>query len=472
MPERNHSTSSGANPTTISIPELRAAFDGRLIGPGDPGYDEARTVFPGEIDRYPAAIVRVKDATDVSRVVSLARETGLELAVKSGGHSGAGHSTTDGGILLDLSDMKALEIDVEGRTAWAETGLTAGEYTAAVGAHGLATGFGDTGSVGIGGITLGGGVGFLVRKHGLTIDDLLAAEVVTADGELLRADAQTHPDLFWAIRGGGGNFGVATRFNFRLHKVDAIVGGMLLLPATPDIIASFVAEAEAAPEELSAIANVMTAPPMPFVPREMHGELVIMALLVYAGEVDEGERAVAPFRTLAEPIADMVKPMSYSEMYPPEEGDYHPTAAARTMFLDTVDRDVAQTIVEYLRASDAMMRVTQIRVLGGAMARVPAEATAFAHRSSRIMANLAAFYEGPEDRAAREAWVTNFAAALEQGDGAYVNFLGEEGEARVRAAYPGPTWERLEEIKGRYDPTNLFRLNQNIPPATAQDAAS
>jgi hypothetical protein len=473
MTERNRSTSSGANPTTFSISELRATFKGRVIGPDDAGYDEARRAFPGDIDCYPAAIVRVEDAADVSRVVSLARETGLELAVKSGGHSGAGHSTTDGGILLDLSEMKNLEIDVEGRTAWAETGLTAGEYTAAVGAHGLATGFGDTGSVGIGGITLGGGVGFLVRKHGLTIDDLLAAEVVTADGELLRVDAETHPDLFWAIRGGGGNFGVATRFKFRLHEVDSIVGGMLLLPATPGVIASFVEEAEAAPEELSAIANVMAAPPMPFLPPEWHGELVVMALMAYAGDVDEGERAIAPLRALAEPIADMVKPMSYPEMYPPEEGDYHPTAAARTLFMDTVDRDVAETIVEYLRASDAMMRVAQLRVLGGAMARVPDEATAFAHRSSRIMVNVAAFYEGPEDRPRREAWVADFAAALEQGDaGAYVNFLGDEGEERVRAAYPGSTWERLVEIKGRYDPTNLFRLNQNIPPASRQDAAS
>jgi FAD/FMN-containing dehydrogenase len=473
MAEQNHSTSSGAGPTNFSIPELRAILNGQVITPGEAGYDEARRAFPGDIDRRPATIIRVKDATDVSRVVSLARESGLELAVKSGGHSGAGHSTTDGGILLDLSEMKNLEIDVEGRTAWAETGLTAGEYTAAVGAHGLATGFGDTGSVGIGGITLGGGVGFLARKYGLTIDDLLAAEVVTADGELLRVDAETHPDLFWAIRGGGGNFGVATRFKFRLHEVDTIVGGMLLLPATPEVIASFVAEAEAAPEELSAIANVMAAPPMPFVPPEMYGELVIMALMVYAGDVDEGERAVAPFRALAEPIADMVKPMSYPEMYPPEEGDYHPTAAARTLFVDTIDRDVAETIVEYLRASDAMMRVAQLRVLGGAMARVPAEATAFAHRSSRIMVNVAAFYDGSEDRPRREEWVTDFAAALKGGDGgAYVNFLGDEGEERVRAAYPGSTWERLVEIKGRYDPTNLFRLNQNIPPARAQDAAS
>jgi FAD/FMN-containing dehydrogenase len=473
MANQTRSQSPDNNPTRSSIAQLRATLNGRVIRPDDPGYDEARTVFYGGIDRYPAAIVRVKDALDVSRVVTLARESNLELAVRSGGHSGAGHGTTEGGIVLDLAGMKNLEIDVEGRTAWAETGLTAGEYTAAVGAHGLATGFGDTGSVGIGGITLGGGVGFLVRKHGLTIDDLLAAEVVTADGELLHVDAETHPDLFWAIRGGGGNFGVATRFKFRLHEVDTIVGGMLILPATPEVIASFVAEAEAAPEELSAIANIMVAPPMPFLPDEGHGELVIMALMAYAGEVDKGERAIAPFRALAEPIADMVRPMSYPEMYPPEEGDYHPTAAARTLFMDAVDRDVAQTIVEYLQASDAPMRVAQIRVLGGAMARVPVDATAFAHRSSRIMANVAAFYEGPDDRARREAWVTDFAAALVRSDGgAYVNFLVDEGEERVRAAYPGSTWERLVEIKGRYDPTNLFRLNQNIPPASKEHAAS
>src|SRR3712207_1369038 len=205
--------------------------------------------------------------------------------------------------------------------------------------------------------TLGGGIGYLVRKHGLTIDDLLAAEVVAADGELLRVDAETHPDLFWAIRGGGGNFGVATRFKFRLHEVDEIVGGMLILPATPDTIASFIAEAEAAPDELSTIANVMTAPPMPFVPSEHHGRLVIMAMLAYAGEVEAGERAIAPIRALAEPIADMVKPMRYPEIYPPEEEDYHPLASGRTMFLDAVDRSTAQTIVDHLQASSAQMAV-------------------------------------------------------------------------------------------------------------------
>jgi FAD/FMN-containing dehydrogenase len=438
-----------------------------VITPDDAEYDAARTVFYGGFDRRPIVIVRAADADDVSRVVSLARETGLELAIRSGGHSLAGHSVSDGGIVLDLSGMRALHIDAKRRTAWAETGLTAGEYTAAVGAHGLATGFGDAGSVGIGGITLGGGVGFLVRKHGLTIDDLLAAEVVTADGQLVRADAETHPDLFWAIRGGGGNFGVATRFQFRLHEADRIVGGMLLLPATPEVIAAFVAEAEAAPEELSTIANVMPAPPMPFLPAGHHGKLIVLALMAYAGEAEAGQRVLAPFRALATPITDMVRPMRYPELYPPEAGDYHPTAVARTMFVDTIDRDAAEAIVEHLQASDATVRVAQLRVLGGAMARVPVEATAFAHRRSRIMVNVAAFYGGPDDRARREAWVVGFAAALNQADsGAYVNFLGAEGEARVREAYPGATWDRLRAIKARYDPTNLFRLNQNIPPAS------
>ena len=466
MTKQNYSTSPQTGTTAVSIPRLRSILSGRVIAPDDAAYDEARTVFYGGIDRRPAAIVRAKDAMDVSHVVSLARENGLELAIRSGGHSTAGHGVSEGGLVLDLRDMKGLEIDVAGRNAWAETGLTAGEYTAAAGAHGLATGFGDTGSVGIGGITLGGGIGYLVRKHGLTIDDLISAEVVTADGELLHVDAGTHPDLFWAIRGGGGNFGVATRFEFRLHEVDEILGGMLILPATPDTIASFVNEAEAAPEELSTIANVMLAPPMPFLPAEVHGKLIIMAMLVYAGGVDEGERVIAPFRALAEPIADMVKPMRYPEIYPPNEGDHHPVASARTMFVDAIDRPVAQTMVEYLRASTAQMAAAEIRVLGGAMARVPAEATAFAHRGSRIMVNVAAMYERPDEATVHEPWVADFAAALRQGDGgAYVNFLGDEGEARVHAAYPGATWQRLAAVKGRYDPANLFHLNHNIPPS-------
>ncbi len=452
--------------TSRSLTRLGDDLEGRVILPGDPDYDDSRAVFYGGADPRPGIIAKVADAADVARVVGFARESGLELAVRSGGHSVVGCNVTEDGVLLDLSSMKALDIDLEGRTAWAETGLTAAEYTAAAGAHGLATGFGDTGSVGVGGITLGGGVGFLVRKYGLTIDDLLAAEIVTADGRVLHVDAENEPDLFWAIRGGGGNFGVATRFRFRLHEVGTVVGGMLFLPATPETIAGWVAEADAAPDELSTIANVMPAPPMPMIPEEYHGRLVIMAMMVHAGPVADGERAVAPFRALAEPIVDMLRPMPYPEMYTPEDEDYHPVAAGHSMFVDRIDRGVANTILDHLEASNAMMRVAQIRVLGGAMARVPADATAFAHRSSRIMVNVAALYEEPEERLTHEAWCDAFAAALHQeDDGVYVNFLVDEGEERIRAAYPGPTWDRLAEIKARYDSTNLFRRNQNIPPA-------
>ncbi len=448
----------------MSLPRLRAAFDGRVIAPNDAMYDAARAVFYGGIDRRPRLIVQAKDVSDVSRVVSLARESGLELAVRSGGHSVAGYSVSEGGVVLDLRAMKALDIDSAGRTAWAETGLTAGEYTNATGAHGLATGFGDTASVGIGGITLGGGIGYLVRKHGLTIDDLLAAELVTADGQLVRVNTETHPDLFWAIRGGGGNFGVATRFQFQLHEVDTIMGGMLILLATPEIIASFVAEAEAAREELSIIATVMKAPPMPFLPAEVHGKLIVMAKLVFAGDVEAGEHAIAPFRSLATPVVDMLKPMRYPEIYPPDQSN-HPVASIRTMFLEKIDRSVSQTIGEHLRASTAQMAAIEIRALGGAMARVSANATAFAYRSSRIMVNIAAMYADPNEADVHNPWVDAFAKALRQDDGgAYVGFLGDEGEARVREAYPGATWEKLAAVKSRYDPSNLFRLNHNVPP--------
>ena len=454
-----------ADPTTIA--RLRAEFDGRLIGPDDAAYDEARTVVMGGIDRRPAAVVRPADAEDVARIVSFARDSGLGLAVRSGGHSGAGHGVLDDGIVLDLRDMRGLEIDAEGRTAWAQTGLTAGEYTNAVGEHGLATGFGDAASVGIGGITLGGGTGFLSRLQGLTIDSLLAAEVVTADGRILEVDAESHPDLFWAIRGGGGNFGVATRFKFRLHEVPSVVGGMLLLPATPDVLSSFLAESDAAPDGLSTIANVMPAPPMPFVPEERHGELVVMAQLCFAGPAEEGERVLEPFRSLAEPIVDMVRPITYPEMYGPEPEDYHPTVVIRNLFTGEVDRDLAERTLERLDPSaGGPMRVAQFRVLGGAIDRVPAEATAYAHRAARTMVNVVSFYEDPADRPAAAAWADELAAELRQGDsGAYVNFLGDEGPDRVLAAYPGATWDRLTEVKAAYDPANLFRSNQNIPPA-------
>src|SRR4051794_12447033 len=271
---------------------------GRVVTPEDPGYDEARAVFATHVDRRPALIVRVSGPDDIARLILHARETGCELAVRGGGHSPAGHGVCDGGIVIDLSALRAFEADIAVPPAWAGAGLTAGEYSAAAGAHGLATGFGDAGSVGIGGITLAGGIGFLVRKHGMTIDNLLAAEIVTADGRLQRADAKTRPELFWALRGGGGNFGVVTRLKYRLQPVDTVLGGLLVLPATPEVIAGFVAAAAAAPDELSTIATVVLAPPMPFIREELHGSPVVMAKVVHAGDLEGGERVLAPFRAL------------------------------------------------------------------------------------------------------------------------------------------------------------------------------
>jgi len=455
-----------AQQSRLSIAKLRADIAGGVVGPADSGYDASRRVFLPAVDRRPAVIVRPVDAGEVAHVVSVARETGLELAVRGGGHSNAGHGASEGGIVLDLAGLVALEIDAGSRVVRAAGGLTSGEVTGAAAPHGLAVGFGDTASVGIGGLTLGGGLGYLVRKHGLTIDHLLGAEVVTADGRVLGIDVERHPDLFWAIRGGGGNFGVVTRFDFRLHPVDMVTGGMLALPATPETLAGLVAVAEAAPEALSVIANVLLAPPLPFVPRELVGKPLLLALLVHAGPLEDGVRAIAPLRALAQPVADFVRAMPYIEMFPAERQDVPPRAVVRTFFTDAFGEDAARDLLGRLQASTAQLAAAQIRVLGGAAARVPSEATAFAHRQRRLMVNVAAAYASPEEDLVHRRWVEDAAAALRQGeDGAYVNFIGNEGAERVHAAYPGSTWDRLAEVKRRYDPENVFRLNQNVPPA-------
>ncbi len=448
----------------IDTAGLRAQLRGDLIAPKDRGYDDARGVFLKGVDRHPLAIARVAGAQDVARVTRFARENGVELTVRSGGHSFAGHGTSDGGVVIDLSGMKALDVDASGRTAWVEPGITAGEYTAATGAYGLATGLGDTGSVGIGGITLAGGIGFLVRKHGLTIDDLLAAEVVTADGELVRTSESREPDLFWAIRGGGGNFGVVTRLQLQLHEVSQVVGGMLILPATPEVIAGFLEAADTAPEQLSTIANVMPAPPMSFIPADAHGQPILIGQLVYAGPLERGDAVLAPFRALGMPYADMVRPMRYPEIY---EG---PQAAPRfvsgaNFFADSLCQDGAEAILASLPRSTAMMSAVQLRVLGGAVARRPNEATAFAHRDADLFVNVAAMYTDGAEKAAHDAWVGDMADVLDNDRaGGYVGFLGDEDEATIRAAYPGPTWDRLRRLKRRYDPDNLFRRNHNIAP--------
>ncbi len=458
-------TSTPEQVQNIPVGDLRAQLEGELVSPDDCSYEDARQVYFKGVDKRPLAVAQVACAEDVAAVVNAAREGGLELAIRSGGHSRAGYGTVDGGLVIDLSRMDAVEMDVDDGTAWVETGATVGKYTIATGESGRATGFGDAGSVGVGGITLAGGIGFLVRKAGLTIDNLLAAEVVTADGEVVQTSEDAEPDLFWAIRGGEGNFGVATRLKLRLAEISEIVGGMLILPASPQVITGFLEAASAAPEDLSTIANVLLAPPIPFLPEEAHGTPIVMGQFAYVGPVDQAEEVFAPFRALAEPLADMVRPMRYPELFegPEQEARF---GASTNFFTDSLEPSAAEAILERLPDSTAPMRAVQLRVLGGALARVANDATAFAHRDRELFVNVAAMYIDGAEKVVHDAWVTGVADSLgKNGDGGYVGFLGDEDEAKVRAAYPGKTWDRLRRLKARYDPDNLFRLNHNIPTA-------
>lgn len=444
--------------------KLSTLFKGKVITSADADYDAERQVFYGGIDNKPAAIIKVANAEDIQKAIAFARDQNLELIVRSGGHSP--YSATDGGVMIDLRDLHEIEVDEANKTVWAGSGLTAGQLTAELDKYSLAIGFGDTGSVGIGGITLGGGVGFLARKFGLAIDNLLAAEIVTADGKILQADSDNNPDLFWAIRGGGGNFGIVTKFKYALHSLDNCYGGMLLLPATPEVITGITQIAKEAPEELSMIINVMPAFPAPFVPKEFHGKMSVMALVMYAGDASEGEKVMAPIRALASPIADMLKPMRYKDIFRPEDGDYHPTAVSTNLFVQDIDRDAAVNILDWLGRVDASMKAFQFRVLGGAVARVADDATAYAHRNNAIMVNIACFYETDNQKPLRQAWVDDFATALRQGNTeAYVNFIGLTEKDRALTAYPEQTLARLRQVKAVYDPMNLFRANFNISPA-------
>jgi FAD/FMN-containing dehydrogenase len=462
--------------TTVSAPLDLDAFErslsGTILRPGSEGYDEAREIHSALAVKRPLVIVRAADAEDVARTVTLAAETGIELAVKSGGHSIPGHSNTDG-ILLDLGAMRGLHIDPEQRLAWAQPGLTAGEYTVAAAAHGLATPFGDTASVGIAGLTLGGGIGFLVRKHGLTIDNLVAVELVTADGRILVASEDVNADLFWAIRGGGGNFGIVTRFQYRLVPVGMTLSGALFLPLTRDVLRGLVPAAAAAPEELSTIALVMPAPPLPFVPEEHHFKPSVVLMFVHASDdIDAGQAALAPFRALATPLAEAAFPMPYPGIYEfTAAGAERTNEVVRSLFLDTLDDAAVETILARSAAPSSPMAMTQIRVLGGAMARVPAEATAFAHRGAGVMIALLTVFPDASELPIHEAWTQSYFEELApKATGVYSNFLADEGERRVREAYPSETYARLAEVKRRYDPTNLFRLNQNIRPAAGPAA--
>ena len=449
------------------LTDLRAALEGGLILPGELGYEERRRGWSRNVDRRPALIVQAVTARDVSAAIHFSRRHQLPLAVRSGGHSVAAHSQIEGGVLIDLGLMTDLDIDVESGTAWAGAGLRARDVTVAAFERGLALSFGDTGSVGIGGLTLGGGIGFLVRKHGLTIDSLLAVEVVTADGTILVASAEEHPDLFWGLRGGGANLGVATRFRYQLNPISTVLGGMLILPATADVVERSMRIAEQAPDALTIIGNLMKLPPMPFVDPAFHGQVGWAIQLVWAGDHAEGTTWVDQLRALATPIADLVGPMPYPGIYAfNEEAEPAAPGVTRSTFLRTIDTPMLERLIELAGASTAPVAIVQLRVLGGAMARVPADATAFAHRAEPYLAGVFAMFPDLAERDRHLAWANAaMAAMVPASSGVYVNFLEAEGNARIRQAYPDGAFERLAEIKRRYDPDNVFRSNQNITSA-------
>jgi len=451
----------------LEIEALKVRLAGEIIGAGHEDYDALRGLASSNWDQRPLMLARVLNAADVADVVDFARRNQLEIAVRSGGHSVCGHSGSEGGVVIDLRSLRDIDIDFDAMTVWAGSCLTAGEVTAALDQHQLAVGFGDSASVGIGGLTLGGGVGYLSRKLGLTIDALVAAEVVTASGSILMVSETSFPDLFWAIRGGGGNFGVVTRFCYRLHRLPEFSGGPLILPATPETLAGFVAAAKAAPDELTTILMVMPAPPLPFLPPEWVGQTVLMGMMAYAGPAADAQQALAPFRALATPLADLVRPGPYGMMYMPQEAGQKTTISVRTMFKDDLDVDEAGEILQRLERCDAPMRVAQIRVLGGAVGRVSSSATAFAHRSAAMIVGFMAMDSTLEAAARHDRWASVCVLALGGASerGTYVNFIADQGELMVRAAYPGLTWQRLQQVKSDYDPTNLFRRNHNIPPA-------
>jgi FAD/FMN-containing dehydrogenase len=448
------------------IDAFAATLRGRLVRPADTDYSTVAGIWNVAMQGRPAAIVRVADAGDVASAIAYACRNDLEIAVRSGGHSLAGHSTGDGVLVVDTRELRGLHIDLDAGLVWAGVGLTAGEVTNALAEHGMAVPFGDTASVGIGGITLGGGIGYLARKYGLTVDSLVAAEIVTADGEVRMASATENPDLFWALRGGGGNFGVVTRFCYRMSPVAQVLGGAIVLPATRDVLRSLVPIASSAPDELTVIAELMAAPPAPGIPEEHVGKPSVMLLFVYAGDPEAGERAIAPFRAVATPYAELVMPMPYPGIYEfSREAETPAPSTVRSVFMDVLDDESVDAILSAFGTSPEGTMV-QLRVFGGAMGRVPADATAFAHRSSSVMVAVINIFVDPDSVDEAVAWNRSLHAALEpKATGVYVNFLEDEGDGRIRAAYPGATYERLATIKRRYDRYNVFRRNQNVRPS-------
>jgi FAD/FMN-containing dehydrogenase len=454
---------------SAALRELTSAFRGELVQPGDAGYDAQRKVWNGSIDRHPALIARCSGDDDVAAAIRCARQTELPLAVRGGGHSFPGLSVCDGGVVVDMSNLTGVSVDPEARTATAQAGVLLGQLDTATQAHGLAVPAGIVTHTGLAGLTLGGGIGWLMRKFGLTIDQLRSVEMVTADGELVRASDDENADLFWGVRGGGGNFGVVTEFEFNLNPLGPVLAGPIfwLMEDSPKVLRFYRDWIAEAPDELMTIVIHRKAPPLDFVPEELHGKLVVAIVSCYAGDMDEGERVMKPLREFGSPVLDLCGPKAYLEhqaMFDPSfpHGRWYYMRACDVAELTD---EVIDITVDHAMKIKSPLTTFPIWQMGGAVGRVADDDSAFTSRGAGYTFNLTSMTEGPEGFDEERQWTRDFWSALEPHHlGVYVNFLMEEGEGRIREAYGPAKYDRLKALKRKYDPENLFRLNQNVPP--------
>jgi FAD/FMN-containing dehydrogenase len=466
-------TSTGVGPaggaSTVLAPN---GFHGRLIHPDDADYDTARALWNGAIDRRPRLIAQCIGTADVVAAVRFARDHDLEIAIRGGGHNVAGTAVCDNGMVIDLSAMRGVRVDPAGRRAWVQGGALWGDVNHETQAHGLATTGGIVSHTGVAGLTLGGGIGWLMRKHGLTVDNLLAVDVVTADGERLRASEDEHPDLFWALRGGGGNFGVVTSFEFRLHALGpTVLAGPILWDASDAgevlrIYRDFVSDA---PDELGTVVRFGAAPPLPVIPADLHWRPVVMVGTCYAGPVEEGERRLRPLRASRAPLLDLIGPTPYVGFQSAIDStvvhgwNYY----WKSSYLPELRDDLVEVMVEHAFSCSSPRSYVAMFHLKGAVSRVAAGATAYGNRQASHAITLDAVWRPGEDFGDRDtAWAREFFAALGRfREGVYVNFLGgDEDPNRVREAYGDSVYHRLVDVKTTYDPDNIFHHNQNIPP--------
>jgi len=455
---------------SAALRELTGAFSGDLIQPEDAGYDEHRKVWNGSIDRHPALIARCTGTDDVIGAIRFARQSGLPLAVRGGGHSFPGHSVCDGGVVLDMGALTGVEVDPAARTAKAQAGALLGQLDVATQAHGLAAPAGIVTHTGLAGLTLGGGIGWLMRKFGLTIDQLKSVEMVTAEGEVVHASDNENADLFWGLRGGGGNFGVVTEFEFNLHPLGPhVMAGPVFwrMEDSPKLLRFYRDWIAEAPDELMTIIIHRKAPPLDFVPQELHGKLVVAIVSCYAGSVEDGERVLKPLKEFGSPVLDRCQPKPYLEhqaMFDPSfpHGRWY---YMRACDVKELTDDVIDTTVEHSMQIRSPFTAFPIWQMGGAVSRVADDATAFTSRGAGYTFNITAMTEGPDGFDEEREWSRDFWSALAPHHmGVYVNFLMEEGEERIREAYGAAKYDRLKALKRKYDPENLFRLNQNVRP--------